>query len=99
MTQQLPYTGPAISPGVGPPPRPPRPYEPYRTSHVLHLLLTIVTCGLWAPMWILLGVTSANADNRERRRFTEENAAYRAAYADWERRHYLAFGYVPQIPR
>ena len=23
------------------------------TNHVLHLLLSIVTCGVWLPIWIL----------------------------------------------
>lgn len=26
-------------------------------NHVLHLLLTIVTAGLWLPVWIILIVT------------------------------------------
>jgi hypothetical protein len=25
-------------------------------QHILHLLLTIVTCGLWAPVWIVRGI-------------------------------------------
>lgn len=25
-------------------------------SHALHLILTIVTCGLWAPVWIVAGI-------------------------------------------
>lgn len=24
------------------------------SDHILHLLLTVVTCGLWAPVWIYL---------------------------------------------
>lgn len=109
VTQQLPLDPAIPAPVIGPPPQPPRPpqpYEPYRTSHVLHLLLTVFTCGLWAPMWILLGVTAGNADKRERQRAAEEHAAFRAAYeqfraayAAWEHQHYLTFGYVPQIPR
>jgi hypothetical protein len=31
-------------------------------NHVLQLLLTVFTCGLWAPIWLLLALTS-----RERR--------------------------------
>lgn len=27
-------------------------------NHVLHLLLTLVTCGLWAPIWIIVAVTA-----------------------------------------
>lgn len=30
-------------------------YGPYRPgpNHGLHLVLTLVTCGLWAPVWII----------------------------------------------
>ena len=24
------------------------------TNHVLHVLITFMTCGLWAPVWMLL---------------------------------------------
>lgn len=30
-------------------------------NHVLHLILTIVTCGLWGGVWILVWVVSAQA--------------------------------------
>ena len=33
-----------------------------RTSHVLHLLLTIITAGLWIPVWIIVTI-----NNRTRR--------------------------------
>ena len=26
------------------------------TNHILHLLLTLVTVGLWIPMWLLLSL-------------------------------------------
>jgi hypothetical protein len=25
-------------------------------NHVLHLLLSVITCGLWLPVWLLLGL-------------------------------------------
>lgn len=28
-----------------------------RTNHLLHLILTLVTCGLWAPLWLLFALT------------------------------------------
>lgn len=31
--------------------------SPMRTSHGLHLFLTIITCGLWLPVWFLLTIT------------------------------------------
>ena len=27
-------------------------------NHVLHLLLTVLTCGLWAVIWLLAGAAS-----------------------------------------
>jgi hypothetical protein len=31
--------------------------EPLTTGqHILHLLLTVFTCGLWAPVWIIRAV-------------------------------------------
>ena len=27
-----------------------------RTNHILHLLLSIITVGVWLPVWILLGI-------------------------------------------
>lgn len=30
-----------------------------RTSHVLHLLLSLLTLGLWIPVWMLAGLSNA----------------------------------------
>jgi hypothetical protein len=32
--------------------------NPYRTNHVLHLLLTVLTVGLWAPVWALVALVN-----------------------------------------
>ena len=40
--------------------------EPFTTNHVLHLLVTIVTCGLWAPVWLF--IAWRNTENREKYR-------------------------------
>lgn len=29
-----------------------------RISHVLHLLLTLVTGGLWIPVWVICGIVN-----------------------------------------
>lgn len=29
-----------------------------RPNHVLHLLLSVITCGLWLPIWMLLTMTN-----------------------------------------
>ena len=30
-----------------------------RPNHVLHLLLTLITAGLWLPVWLLIAMRSA----------------------------------------
>ena len=29
----------------------------YQPAHVLHLLLSLITLGLWVPVWILVAVS------------------------------------------
>ena len=58
-----PYQGQAPT---QPPPGHPQPVQPQhitvnvperkRVNHVLHLILTILTGGVWAPVWILLAL-------------------------------------------
>jgi hypothetical protein len=38
--------------------------SPVETNHVLHLLLTLVTCGLWIPVWILVAIVNAFSEKR-----------------------------------
>jgi hypothetical protein len=33
-------------------------------NHVLHLLLSLVTCGLWLVVWLLVAVTSSGRTRR-----------------------------------
>ena len=33
-------------------------------NHVLHLILTVLTCGLWLPVWIIVTIASAAGDGR-----------------------------------
>jgi len=30
-----------------------------KTSHILHLLLSIITAGLWIPIWILVAISNS----------------------------------------
>lgn len=32
---------------------------PVQTNHLLHLVLTILTAGLWAPVWILMTILNS----------------------------------------
>jgi hypothetical protein len=36
--------------------------QDYSPNHILHLLLSIVSGGLWIPVWILLSVFAPNPD-------------------------------------
>lgn len=29
-----------------------------RTNHILHLLMSVVTVGLWLPVWLIAGIRS-----------------------------------------
>jgi hypothetical protein len=31
-------------------------WVPNRTSHTFHLIMTLLTCGLWLPVWALVTV-------------------------------------------
>lgn len=37
---------------------------PVQTSHVVHLILTLLTCGLWAPVWIIMAVLNKSQKRR-----------------------------------
>jgi hypothetical protein len=30
----------------------------YETSHVLHLLLSLVTVGIWVPVWLIVAMSN-----------------------------------------
>ena len=32
----------------------------HKTAHVLHLLLSVITAGLWIPIWLLVAISHAN---------------------------------------
>lgn len=37
----------------------PRPFTKQAPSHILHLILSVVTVGIWIPVWILMVVLNA----------------------------------------
>lgn len=43
-----------------PPAPPPAPAGLDNTAHALHFILTVVTCGLWIPVWIVHAVVAGN---------------------------------------
>lgn len=49
-----------------------------RVNHVLHLLITLVTCGLWLPIWIILAI--AESARRSGSRTAADRAASRSGW-------------------
>lgn len=43
--------------------------DPFETNHILHLLLSLVTFGLWLPVWIIIAIR--NGEARTRRAFAQ----------------------------
>lgn len=42
-----------------------------KTGHVLHLLLSIITAGLWIPIWIIVALNNAIERKRIEKRISE----------------------------
>lgn len=45
--------------------------ESKKVSHVLHLLLSIISCGFWLPVWVLICL-SVSLENRGIRKRNEK---------------------------
>jgi hypothetical protein len=71
-------------PNPGPPPR--RPIEPqyFRVTHVLHLLLAFFTFGLWAIVWLIIGVSTSSANARMQREYAEACARWEHDFWVWQ---------------
>lgn len=83
-------------PGWQPPPqgwhpeRPPvPPIEPVikPTNHVLHLILTVLTCLLWAPVWIIVAVLTNNSNNKLQAQYAQALRQYTQAQWAWDQKH------------
>ena len=46
------------------------------TSHVLHLILSIISCGLWLPIWLLVvlsnSIENSMTDRKIKKRMGEK---------------------------
>jgi len=42
-----------------------------KTSHILHLILSIISMGVWLPIWILVGASNAIERGRTESRITK----------------------------
>jgi hypothetical protein len=49
----------------------------HKTSHILHLLLSVVTGGLWVPVWILVTVSDAIERGKVERAADSDTYAHR----------------------
>ena len=43
----------------------------HETSHVLHLLLSVVTVGIWIPVWVLVAVSNTIERGKINRKIAE----------------------------
>jgi hypothetical protein len=39
-------------------------WQPNHTSHTFHLLMTLFTCGLWLPVWIVVSIINGVTKRR-----------------------------------
>jgi len=46
----------------------------HKTAHVLHLLLSVLTAGLWVPLWLLVALSHANERQKIDRQLAEREA-------------------------
>jgi hypothetical protein len=33
---------------------------PVRTNHAMHLVLSLVTCGMWLPVWVIVAMINSS---------------------------------------
>lgn len=43
----------------------------YRTSHILHLILTLITLGIWIPIWVLTDISNSIERTKAMRRLAK----------------------------
>ena len=36
----------------------------HKTAHILHLILSLITVGLWIPIWFLVALSHRNERNK-----------------------------------
>ncbi|ARQ94607.1 membrane protein [Mycobacterium phage Journey13] len=48
---------------VAPPPMPAA-VLPVKTNHAMHLVLSLITCGMWLPVWIVVAMVNSSRTRR-----------------------------------
>jgi hypothetical protein len=51
--------------------------DKHRTNHVLHLIISIVTVGLWIPVWIIVAISNRIERGKVERRAEGNTMAQR----------------------
>lgn len=57
-----------------------RKIEKIQTSHVLHLLLSVITAGIWIPVWLLIAISNGmerSTGERALKKYVEQQAKYK----------------------
>jgi hypothetical protein len=39
-----------------------------KTSHILHLLLSLISGGLWIPVWVIVAINNSSVNSKLRNR-------------------------------
>ncbi|QGJ89735.1 membrane protein [Mycobacterium phage Superchunk] len=52
------YAGQPYGQPVPPPPTPT--VLPVRTNHAMHLVLSLITCGMWLPVWVIMAMINSS---------------------------------------
>ena len=45
--------------------------QKHKTNHILHLLISIITAGLWVPIWFMVSITNSISRNQATNRIKE----------------------------
>lgn len=65
---------------------PPPPLEPryQNPQHIVHVILTVVSLGMWLPIWILCAWSAERYNSRARYRYEQAYLAWQQAYWAWQ---------------
>lgn len=64
------------------------PYPPHRreTNHFLNGLLSVITMGIWAPIWLLISLNNDRYNKQQWRKYHQDLIRYEI----WKREFYDA---------
>lgn len=65
-------------------PLPPQQPTPVVTNHTFHLILTIVTCALWSPIWLIVHLINDSSTKKAQLWYDQARQRYAYDYALWQ---------------